>query len=72
MDDLDLSDDEVNAIASRAAQLIIVESGGDRAAQLSAGLGTLMWITRHHGMRDADIVRLLGEMYLHNPKVIDA
>ena len=70
--DLSLSNADVNDIASKTVRLIIMESGGDRAAQLSASLGTLMWITRHHGMPDAGVVNLLAEMYAANPRVLDA
>jgi hypothetical protein len=70
--DLETPDDDINVIASEAANLIIVRSQGDRAAQISAAMGCLMWITRHHGNRDTDIVRLLGEMYDANPRAHDA
>lgn len=71
-DDLELTDDEVNKIASEAVKLIQLRSDGDRAAQLSAAMGTLMAISRNLGSPDSAIVRVLDEMYNHNPRTQDA
>lgn len=68
MRDLEMTDSEVNEVAGKTAKFIIVETGGDLAAQLGAAMGALMWITREHGMRDGDIVALLAEMYVANPR----
>jgi hypothetical protein len=70
--DLEMTDDEINAVVMQAAMMIRAECQGDRAAELSAAMGTLMYISRDLGSRDASIVRVLSEMFADNPRQVDA
>lgn len=70
--DLEMMNKEINRIANEAANLIFDRSQGNRLVQVAAAMGSLMALSRHYGLPDADIVASLQAMYDNHPRVHDA